>query len=111
MRSRVPLRRRAEPERFRAFDDEQANRTVTLQLHDEAARELERRCEQRRRGDKLREDALQRRRIAMAGEDRAHRVGQRHERAAYGGMLEHEPGEHVRCNGMDQRAAALSFTV
>ncbi len=92
---RVPLCRRAEPQRFGAFDDEQANRTVTLQLHDEAPRELERRCKQRRRSDKLREDALQWRRIAMTGEDRARGIGQRNERAAYGGVLEHEPGEHI----------------
>ena len=44
---RVPLRRRAHAERAVAFDDEQAQRPVAAQLHDEAAVELERGGEQR----------------------------------------------------------------
>jgi hypothetical protein len=89
----VPLRGRAESERFRAFDDEQANGTVALQLHDEAPRELERRCKQRRRCDKLREHTLQWRRIAVAGGTaRTVSARRRAARAANGGMLEPRAG-------------------
>ena len=78
-----------------AFDDEQAHRAVARSWTISAALELERRGEQRRRGEQLGEHALQRRRIGMAVEDLAARAVEAHQRAAHGGVLEHETRERV----------------
>ena len=91
----LPLCGRAQGERCVALDDEQADRTVALQLDDQRALELERRGEQRGGGEQLGQHVPQWRRIGMTVEDLAARAVEAHERAAHRGVLEHEASERV----------------
>ena len=108
---RIPLRHRAQRQRVRALDDEQAHGTVALQLHDEAAGELERRREQRGRRKQFGQHAREHRRIRVAREHRANGIGDRDERAAHRRVLEHEPRQRIDGRRHVRRHAAFSLTV